>query len=261
METSRTAVKRASAPSGRALNPCIPVPVFMRSSGLMANYRLFTGKLVSWQSVAFLVFSASLSFAGVELDRMLSLAGQRYGDSGVASVAAWRDLLNQTSSQSDAVKLRWVNDFFNRRIRFGEDSEIWNKQDYWATPLEVLGRGKGDCEDFAVAKYVTLKLLGIPSEKMRMTYVKARIGGPQSTLVQAHMVLSYYPAPGDEPLVLDNLILDIRPASRRSDLTMVFGFNTEGLWVGGVNPRAASASQRLSKWQSVLARMREEGID
>jgi len=227
----------------------------------MLRYRLFSGKLVSWQSVFFLVFGASLAFAGVELDRMLVLAGQRYGDSGASSVAAWRDLLNQTSSQSDTVKLRWVNDFFNRRIRFGEDSDIWGKRDHWATPLETLGRGAGDCEDFAIAKYVTLKLLGIPSEKLRMTYVKARIGGPQSNLVQAHMVLSYYPAPGDEPLVLDNLISDIRPASRRSDLTMVFGFNTEGLWVGGVNPRAASASQRLSKWQSVLARMREEGID
>jgi predicted transglutaminase-like cysteine proteinase len=96
---------------------------------------------------------------------------------------------------------------------------------------------------------------------LRLTYVKARIGGPQSTLVQAHMVLSYYPAPEDEPLVLDNLISDIRPASRRPDLVTIFGFNAEGLWVGGASPRAASASQRLSRWQSVLARMREEGID
>jgi len=227
----------------------------------MANDRLCAGKLVSWQAVALLAFSASLAFAGVELDRMLSLAGQRYGDSGVASVTAWRDLLNQTANQPDAVKLRWVNDFFNRRVRFGEDDAIWGKQDYWTTPLEVLGRAEGDCEDVAIAKYVTLKLLGIPSEKLRMTYVKARIGGPQSAMVQAHMVLSYYPAPEDEPLVLDSLISDIRPASRRSDLTMVFGFNAEGLGADGVNLRAASTSQRDSKWQSVIARMREEGIN
>jgi predicted transglutaminase-like cysteine proteinase len=192
---------------------------------------------------------------------MMLLASQRYGDSGAASVAAWRDLLTQAAGQPEAIKLRRANDFFNRRIRFGEDSDIWRTQDYWATPLETLGRAQGDCEDFAIAKYVTLKLLGIPSEKLRLTYVKARIGGPQSTLVQAHMVLSYYPAPEDEPLVLDNLISDIRPASRRPDLVTIFGFNAEGLWVGGASPRAASASQRLSRWQSVLARMREEGID
>ena len=208
-----------------------------------------------------LAFSVSVALAGVEMDRLLLQAGQRYGDAGTASVVAWRDLLTRAASQPDAVKLRQVNDFFNRRIRFGEDSDIWGKQDYWATPLETLGRAEGDCEDFAIAKYATLKQLGIPSEKLRLTYVKARIGGPQSSLVQAHMVLSYYPAPDDEPLVLDNLIADIRPASRRADLTTIFGFNAEGLWIGGGAPRATSASQRLSKWQSVLTRMREEGIE
>ena len=227
----------------------------------MLRFRQFLARIGLIKSIVLLAFSLGLAVAGVEVDRMLLLAGQRYGDSGAASVAAWRDLLTQSASQPDAVKLRRVNEFFNRRTRFGEDSEIWGTQDYWATPLETLGRAQGDCEDFAIAKYVTLKLLGIPSEKLRLTYVKARIGGPQSTLVQAHMVLSYYPAPDDEPLVMDNLISDIRPASRRTDLITIFGFNAEGLWVGGASPRAASASQRLSKWQSVLARMREEGID
>jgi len=223
----------------------------------MLDCRQFIKKLGFLKSIVFLAFSINLAIASVEIDRLLLLASQRYGDSGAAAVMAWRDLLTQAASQPDAAKLRRVNDFFNRRTRFGEDSDIWGKQDYWATPLEVLGRGQGDCEDFAIAKYVTLKLLGIPSEKLRLTYVKARIGGPQSTLVQAHMVLSYYPAPNDEPLVLDSLISDIRPASRRPDLTTIFGFNAEGLWVGG----ATSASRRFSKWQSVLARMREEGID
>jgi predicted transglutaminase-like cysteine proteinase len=227
----------------------------------MQIYRQLVGKLDACLLVFLLAVSASLVSAGVDLDRMLSLAGQRYGDSGVASVRAWHDLRATAASQPDSAKLRLVNDFFNRRTYFGEDIDIWGKQDYWATPLETLGRAQGDCEDFAIAKYVTLKLLGIPSEKLRLTYVKARIGGPQSSIVQAHMVLSYYPAPDDEPLVLDNLISDIRPASRRSDLTMIFGFNAEGLWVGGASPRAANPSQRLSKWQSVLARMREEGID
>ena len=213
------------------------------------------------KSILLLVFGLGVAVAGVDIDRMLLLASQRYGSAGGTAVASWRDLLTGAAAQPDSLQLKQVNDFFNRRTQFGEDSVIWGAQDYWATPLETLGRGQGDCEDFAIAKYVTLKLLGVPSEKLRLTYVKARIGGPQSTLVQAHMVLSYYPAPDDEPLVLDNLISDIRPASRRTDLTTIFGFNAEGLWVTGAGPRAASTAQRLSKWQSVLARMREEGID
>jgi len=219
------------------------------------------GNITPWKVVLFLFFSVNLVFASVELDRMLLLASQRYGDSGAASVTAWRDLLTSSTGQNEAAKLKRVNEFFNRKIRFGEDRDIWGTEDYWATPLEVLGRSEGDCEDFAIAKYITLKLLGVPSVKMRLTYVKARIGGPQSSITQAHMVLSYYPAPEDEPVILDNLISDIRPASRRPDLTTVFGFNAEGLWVGGATPRAGASAQRLSKWQTVLVRMREEGIE
>ena len=227
----------------------------------MVSYRPFVGKLCTLRTVILLVLGMSLARGGVELDRMLLLASQRYGNTGAASVMAWRDLLTSSASQPEATKLRQVNEFFNRKIRFGEDSAIWGMSDYWATPLELLGRGEGDCEDVAIAKYMTLKLLGVPSEKMRLTYVRALIGGPQSLMIQAHMVLSYYPAPEDEPLVLDNLISDIRPASRRPDLTMVYGFNAEGLWVGGALPRTSYSSQRLSKWQSVLVRMREEGIE
>jgi predicted transglutaminase-like cysteine proteinase len=234
----------------------------LRSPGrAMTRVRHFAQKWTSAKAAVVLLLGASFVFAGVEMDRMLLLAGQRYGDAGAASVTAWRELLTTSAGQNDEAKLKRVNDFFNRRVRFRDDRDIWGIEDYWATPLEVLGRAEGDCEDFAIAKYVTLKLLGIPSEKMRLTYVKARIGGPRSSIVQAHMVLSYYPAPEDEPVVLDNLISDIRPASRRPNLTTVFGFNAEGLWVGGAVPRAGAFAQRLSKWQSVLVRMREDGIE
>lgn len=226
----------------------------------MVSYRPFVGKLSPWRAL-FLLFMAGLAGAGVDIDRMLLLATQRYGNTGAASVIAWRDLLTRSAAQPEAAKLRLVNEFFNRKIRFEDDSKVWGVADYWATPLEVMGRGEGDCEDFAIAKYMTLKLMGVPSAKMQLTYVRARIGGPQSTIVQAHMVLSYYQAPEDEPLVLDNLISDIRPASRRPDLTTVFGFNAEGLWVGGALPRVTHPSQRLSRWQSVLVKMREEGIE
>ena len=43
---------------------------------------------------------------------------------------------------------------------FADDTEIWGEPDYWATVLETLGRGAGDCEDFSIAKYVTLKAMG-----------------------------------------------------------------------------------------------------
>lgn len=226
----------------------------------MLSYRPFGGKLGPWHVFILLLMGVGLAIGEVDTDRMLLLATKRYGNSGAANVVAWRELLTTSSGQSEATKLKRVNEFFNQKIQFGDDIKIWGTSDYWATPLEVLGRKEGDCEDFAIAKYVTLKLMGVPSAKMRLNYVKARLGGPQSQIVQAHMVLSYYQTPEDEPLILDNLISEIRPASRRPDLTTVFSFNAEGLWVGG-NPRLSQSTQRLSRWQSVLVRMREEGIE
>jgi predicted transglutaminase-like cysteine proteinase len=197
--------------------------------------------------------------AAPDFDKLARLAEQRYHSQGLQAVQQWRALMRDAQDLPEADKLARVNEFFNRRIAFREDSEIWNQSDYWATPLETIGRGAGDCEDFSIAKYVTLKLMGIPVERMRLIYVRAQIGGPHSTVSQAHMVLGYYPSANAEPLVLDNLVSEIRPAGRRPDLYPVFSFNSEGLWTG--SSAAGSATTRLSRWRDVLNRMQQDGIE
>ena len=77
------------------------------------------------------------------------------------------------------------------------------------------------------------------------------------------MVLEYLPAPDDDPLVLDNLDADIKPASQRSDLRPVYSFNATGWWLetaGGGRTYMGSAA-RLSRWQELLRRMRSGGVD
>ncbi|MBS3935768.1 MAG: transglutaminase-like cysteine peptidase [Sulfuritalea sp.] len=195
---------------------------------------------------------------------MLQLAQARYGERAVQVVVAWQEMMLSAQSLSEADKVRRVNEFFNRRIQFGEDQAIWGVNDYWATPLEFMGRGIGDCEDFSIAKYFSLRSLGVPLESLRITYVRARIGGPRSEITQAHMVLAYYEEPTGEPLILDNLITEVRPASRRGDLMPIFSFNSEGLWTGaGAAERkdAGSSTARLSRWRDLIARMRAEGYE
>jgi len=198
--------------------------------------------------------------AAPDFDIMSHLAGQRFGIEGRRGISEWQQFLAEAGELSEKEQLQAVNEFVNSAVRFGNDAAIWGQSDYWATPLETLSRGQGDCEDFAIVKYVTLKLLGVPGKKLRLTYVKARVGGMYSQITQAHMVLSYYPTPTDLPLILDNLIADIMPASQRRDLHPIFSFSIEDLWVG-TNPQpAASASARLSRWRDVLNRMRAEGL-
>ena len=202
----------------------------------------------------------SLAHSAPDFDKLAKTLLQRWGPESSAKFQAWRQLIAADGNAPDADRLKRVNEFFNRQIRFGTDPEIWNSPDYWATPLETLGQGAGDCEDFVIAKYFTLQMMGVEPARLRLTYVKAKIGGVSSTISQAHMVLAYYAQPDSEPLVLDNMISEIRPASRRPDLLPVFSFNSDGIWVaGGAQPK--SSVEKLSRWTDLVARMKAEGFD
>lgn len=211
-----------------------------------------------------LIFGLSgLVRSELNFERMLSMLTQQWGTNVGARFTAWQNLLTGLRNASDTERLRKVNEFFNRQVTFGDDQGIWSQGDYWATPLETLGRGAGDCEDFVIAKYFSLKAAGVASEKLRLIYVRAKIGSGDAAASQAHMVLAYYAQPESEPLVLDNLIGDMRPASRRTDLIPVFSFNSEGVFTG-VSAKEATPDAgvgRLSRWEDLLKRAKVEGFN
>ena len=201
----------------------------------------------------------AFSVQALDTDRILRSA-QKYGPTGVANAKALQQMMLALGGRDDLARLRAVNDFYNQRLAYVEDIDNWGEVDYWASPLESLGKGAGDCEDYAIAKYFTLTSLGIPHSKLRMVYVRASIPGAPNGFV-AHMVLAYYPTPEAEPLVLDNLQPVIRPAAQRPDLAPVFSFNAEGLWQGVGSIRAnGDPLTRLSKWREVLLRSRQDGF-
>lgn len=207
--------------------------------------------------LACLLAGAAISQANWDFGLILQKAEQRYGNLGLAKgrIEAWDDLINSNLGKSESELLQTTNRFFNRQLRFVDDSQNWRQNDYWASPIEALVKGAGDCEDYAIAKYFTLRRLGVPSEKLRITYVKAL------RYNQAHMVLTYYATPSAMPLVLDNLISEIRPASQRKDLLPVYAFNAEGLYLpGAAGGKRASDSKKLSRWQDLLKKMKSEGF-
>lgn len=187
----------------------------------------------------------------------------RFGPGRVGLLNDWLQLVASARALDDGRKLQLINDFFNRRVVFDDDSSIWRQTDYWATPLETIGRGRGDCEDFAIAKYFSLRLADVPVARMRLVYVKARLPTASGRVEQAHMVLAYYPKPSAQPLVLDNLQTAIMPASKRPDLQPVFSFNSEGIFAGVSGAAAASPAGigRLSRWQDLLQRAQAEGFE
>lgn len=191
-------------------------------------------------------------------------AAQRQGSAAVLGLKALQSVLSRAVDQTDEARLDAVNQFFNRRIQFRPDQEVWGQLDYWASPMELLEKGQGDCEDYVIAKYFSLLASGMPTARLRLVYVRAQLGG-EGGVVQAHMVLAYYPAHAasatpPEPLILDNLISDIRSASRRPDLTPVFSFNSDGLWQGVNGAPDGDPLVRLSRWREVMNKARSEGF-
>lgn len=208
------------------------------------------------------VVLASLANADWDFSLITRRASSLYGPStdGRHRVDEWRAMLSERKPASDLALLQRVNQFFNQELRYVEDIDLWHLDDYWATPVEALWKGAGDCEDFAIAKYFSLRQRGMPAEKLLITYVK--VLNPE----RAHMVLTYYPDNDGEPLVLDSLTDTIEPADSRKDLLPVYAFNGEGVWLpDATDATIGSASiagdiKQLSRWQDVLNKMKAEGF-
>ncbi|MBV7552578.1 transglutaminase-like cysteine peptidase [Pseudomonas sp. PDM28] len=216
-------------------------------------------RILRWLCSALLLAGVMLGSLSADWD--FSLISRRaqalYGPLGEGQqrINDWQYLLASQKQIGESEQLNVVNRFFNKQVRYVEDIDLWHEVDYWETPIEALWKGAGDCEDYAIAKYFSLRHLGVASEKLRITYVKAL------TQNRAHMVLTYYSSPEAEPLVLDSLIDAIKPASQRKDLLPVYSFNAEGLWLPGAKGnKKVGDTKRLSRWQDVLKKMQAEGF-
>lgn len=227
---------------------------------LFASLENSLGRLAVTLWLALIALGAMAALDPVTLQQQLIA---RFGPTRVVLLKEWLQMLNSAKPLGEEAKLKRVNDFINRNIVFEDDISVWGQSDYWATPIETIGQGRGDCEDFAIIKYFSLRQIGIPSSKLRLIYSKARLNAPDGPIQVAHMVLAYYATPNAEPLVLDNLDRTIRPASQRSDLHPVFSFNSEGIFAGvsGRDQATTGGLGRLSRWEDALRRIRAEGFE
>lgn len=199
------------------------------------------------------VFLLSLQARAFDSAQVLQHAQLEYGASAKRSVQRWFNLLDELKGLPESTQLERVNSFWNKSVQQAEDEKVWGQTDFWATPLDSLGKGRGDCEDFVIGKYFSLVQLGVKPEKLRFIYVRARVQGQQI----AHMVLGYYSSSDAEPLILDSLVNTIAKASSRPDLTPVFSFNVQGIYVPGARPASVD---RIGRWRSLLQRMQAQGL-
>lgn len=229
---------------------------FNRRSSLQQNKLI---KFCITLSLAIFSFSYIALPEAVDYSMMEKKITAAYGAQGLHRLRDWQTVLQQITPLPEREKINSINQFFNSRILFQDDKDLWKTTDYWATPLETLGKGAGDCEDYTIAKYFSLLEAGVAVEKLRFIYVKAQIGDSNSRIFQAHMVLGYYETNNSVPYILDNLITSLEPANKRPDLKPVFSFNSQGLWVGNQSTNT-DPTARLSRWRDLLQRTQADGF-
>ncbi len=186
-------------------------------------------------------------------DAMLKRLKTEYSSQAEARGLAVNRLIDRLQNKPVEEQLREVNRFFNQ-FEYREDSDQWGQKDYWATPEEFIGTQQGDCEDYVIAKYFTLRKLGVPDERLYLTYAK------HLKLNVAHMVLSYFPTPRSNPLILDNYKAEIVGGKARTDLLPVYSFNAKSLFLSnasaGLGKSLPTDKIKNSKWQKLLADLR-----
>lgn len=133
----------------------------------------------------------------------------------------WQDLLDELKGQDRMTQIKEVNRYFNDE-RYIIDLKNWGIEDYWATPYQFL-KMDGDCEDYAIAKFMALKALGVPAEDMRVLALR------DLNLNVGHAVLVVYE--GDTPLLLDNQIKTVVPANSVRHYQPIFSLSETGWWL------------------------------
>ncbi len=205
-------------------------------------------------SLILISFSSLFSTASKTFNitqEQVNLIENKYGVIAKNRVEEWDAMIEASKNETILNKLKNVNDFFNQ-ITYKSDLSVWGTKDYWATPFEFMGKGAGDCEDYAIAKYFSLIKLGVPDEKLRITYVSYR--KTNSSYEEAHMVLTYYHKVGVEPVVLDNINKMLQVASKRPDLKPVYSFNASGLWQAKTKGEARVGNNELRSWKDLMSR-------
>lgn len=137
------------------------------------------------------------------------------------SILDWKAMLNKLRGQPLHYQIDAVNDWSNAHP-YVEDMVNWGVEDYWETPYEFMAIN-GDCEDYAISKYYSLRALGIPTDKLRVIIVQdLNLGGI------IHAILGVYD--DGDLLILDNQASRVIPAMKIYHYRPIYGINEDHWW-------------------------------
>ncbi|TAH37656.1 MAG: hypothetical protein EYC62_01865 [Alphaproteobacteria bacterium] len=158
-------------------------------------------------------------------------------DSSASPIQAWIQLLTSLKDADAETQIAAVHGFFNQVRYVGEQG-----QDVWKLPAQFLCEG-GDCEDFAIAKFVSLRLLGFHKDRIRLVFVENTLTGADHAVTAVQY--------NDKTYILDNNLANVTLSDKLGHYNPVCSFDEKRLWLhwksGNTGGSVASLQQRLSK--------------
>lgn len=138
------------------------------------------------------------------------------------SIKGWREMIDGLRGESLDDQIKAVNDWSNAHP-YIEDQVNWGKVDYWETPYEFMAIN-GDCEDYAISKYYSLRALGVSADRLRIIVLQdLNLGGI------IHAVLGVYDD-NDRLQILDNQSKRVKSALSIYHYRPVYGINESAWW-------------------------------
>jgi predicted transglutaminase-like cysteine proteinase len=145
-------------------------------------------------------------------------------------ITRWRETISSLNGTKGFELLTAVNTAVNGMISYRDDRSAYGKADYWATPKESL-TGYGDCEDYAIVKYLSLIELGIPHDRMRIVVLKDKNRQIGHAVLAVSLDTATY--------VLDNVRTQVMLDSELTHYQPIYSFNKNQQWLNvAVRPRS-----------------------
>ena len=147
----------------------------------------------------------------------------------------WNDLVRQVSALKGEERLQAVNEGVNALMVYASDEEIYGVGDYWATLQESMSRGRGDCEDIAIAKMWLLNASGVDLSSMRLVVLKDTLRDFD------HAVLSV--VEDGHQYVLDNTAWKVGRADWMRGYRPIYALSSDQSWIYGMRVPSAPPLQ------------------
>jgi predicted transglutaminase-like cysteine proteinase len=148
----------------------------------------------------------------------------------------WRAILDQVRGKAPEDRIRAINGWVNGRIQFASDQAVYGVGDYWASATESLTRGRGDCEDYAIAKLELLREAGVPVDDLYLVVAQDLVAREAHALAVVRV--------DDGFVVLDSRSDEIQRADTARDYRPIMTLGDGSVWVHGYAVAAARTAPR-----------------